>query len=112
MRCSSASLSGDDTVDVLISLNHAGYKPPPLPRRHSKKWNRDEFHAMSKGIGQDILIEVGAAGPVLTHLLNIIPGLGAAHAALAQVILEQGIESDLYEPSRCQALTSMMRNRR
>jgi hypothetical protein len=87
------SSAADDTVDVRIVLNHAGYTPPPLPPRRSKDWTREQFDKMAPGIGLDLLgLEVGSS--VFEAILNLgIP----LHAARVFAILERGIKSDLYD---------------
>ena len=87
------SSSAPDTIDVHISLSHGGYTPPPLPHRGTKNWKREEFDAMRKGIGLDILLGQ-TGGAVLERLL----GVSEIDSARVFLILERGIKIDLYDP--------------
>jgi hypothetical protein len=49
------SSSGPDTIDVFIALNHAGYKPPPLPNRKAHTWSRDELNNLASDAGKGYL---------------------------------------------------------
>ena len=86
------SSSSSDTVDVLISLSHAAYTPPPLPHRSSKRYSRGDLNTLSPGVGSQIF-----EAEAVTLLVGALGG-GPANVAKAAVILARGIETDEYDP--------------
>ena len=85
--------SAPDTIDVLIVLNSAAYKAPPLPHNAGKRYSKSELEAQSGDVGGDYL-KVEALSAAI-HLL--LPG-SIIGAAVVTAFLERGVQGDLYDP--------------
>jgi hypothetical protein len=83
--------TAEGQVDVLVSLNSAGYTPPPLPPRRDRNYSRQELDGLSKGSGLKIL-ELDA----LTYALALLTG-GPFDAKKVALILSTGIKTDEYD---------------
>jgi hypothetical protein len=82
-----------DAVDVFVALSDAGYTPPPLPTRRGKRWPREELSRLDSNSGGKYF-EVEVINAAIRGL-----GLGdPVGAALVELVLERGIESDEYDP--------------
>ncbi len=82
--------SAVDTVDVIVSMNSAGYHPPPLPARTTHNYSVDELNNLDEGVG-DTIVEIEAAADAVAALSGFVIK-GPAVAA----ILAQGFQGDQY----------------
>jgi hypothetical protein len=58
------------SVEVVISLNHDEYQPPPLPNRHTRNWSGDDLDKLRAGTSGKIL-EAGAFAVLLKEILQL-----------------------------------------
>jgi hypothetical protein len=84
--------SAEDTVDVLVVLNSAGYKAPPLPHNVGKRYSQSELSAANNEVGSGYL-KVEALSAAI-HL--ILPGSVIGSAVVAE-FLSRGIQGDVYD---------------
>jgi hypothetical protein len=84
--------TANDTIDVLVVLNHVGYTPPALPQRIEHTWSREDLDALSSGTGLDILVLEALAGGV-ERLVG-----GTIGVLEVERVLSKGIKTDAYGP--------------
>jgi hypothetical protein len=83
--------STSDSVDVFVSLSHAGYVPPALPNRRGHRYSREELTKLNRDVGPAYL-----EGEAISVAAQLFLG-GVIGAAAVGLILERGIETDDYD---------------
>jgi hypothetical protein len=84
-------------VNVYITMSqHAGYVPPPLPKKNNRSWSKDELEVLNSQTGAGYLwteVVSGAFREVIGEIIGV-PGVGAITTAAVAAILQQDIQTD------------------
>lgn len=80
-------VGADDHVDLLISLNSAGYHAPPLPPRQTDVWNKDRLNSIDGGAADLLSFE---------QIASLFEG-SPVSKVVAEYALAHGIETDKYD---------------
>jgi hypothetical protein len=89
------------SIAVFITMNAAGYTPPPIPHRGEKTYSRTELDQLHGGVGRDALyLEVlssivqGIIGGIIGGVVGVVIGGSTGE------ILAKGVKTDTYDEPR------------
>jgi hypothetical protein len=91
--------TGAGSIDVFIVMNHAGYTPPPLPRRNDRPWPKSELEDLNSRAG-----DAYHWGEGISAVLQEVLGHGVIGIPIVEAILNRDIMSDEYDITGLRAL--------